>query len=50
VKGKRMAGRMGSDVITSKGLTIVGVNTDANEIYIRGAVAGKRGTLVEILG
>lgn len=49
-KGKRMAGRMGSDTITSKGLTIVGVNADANEIYIRGAVAGKRGTLVEILG
>ncbi len=49
-KGKRMAGRMGGDVITSKGLTIVGVNTDANEVYVRGAVAGRRGTLVEILG
>jgi large subunit ribosomal protein L3 len=49
-KGKRMAGRMGGDVITSKGLTVVGINADANEIYIRGAVAGRRGTLVEILG
>ncbi len=49
-KGKRMAGRMGGDVITSKGLTIVGVNADANEVYIRGAVAGRKGTLVEILG
>lgn len=49
-KGKRMAGRMGGDVITSKGLTIVGVNTEANEVYVRGAVSGRRGTLVEILG
>lgn len=49
-KGKRMAGRMGGDVITSKGLTIVGVNADANEVYVRGAVAGRRGTLVELLG
>ncbi len=49
-KGKRMAGRMGGDVITSKGLTIVGVNADANEVYVRGAISGRRGTLVEILG
>ncbi len=49
-KGKRMAGRMGGDVITSKGLTLVGINAEANEVYVRGAVAGRRGTLVEILG
>ncbi|TSC70281.1 MAG: large subunit ribosomal protein L3 [Parcubacteria group bacterium Gr01-1014_46] len=48
-KGKRMAGRMGGDKITSKGLTIVGVNTEANEVYVRGAVSGRRGTLVEVL-
>lgn len=47
-KGKRMAGRMGGDIITSKGLTIVGVNTDANEVYVRGAVSGRRGTLIEL--
>ncbi|HRH26585.1 MAG TPA: 50S ribosomal protein L3 [Parcubacteria group bacterium] len=49
-KGKRMAGRMGGDVITSKGLTIVSVNADTNEVFVRGAVAGRKGTLVEILG
>lgn len=49
-KGKRMAGRMGGDVITSKGLTLVSVNPETNEVFIRGAVAGRRGTLVEILG
>jgi large subunit ribosomal protein L3 len=45
-----MAGRMGGDVITSKGLTIVSVNADTNEVFVRGAVAGRKGTLVEILG
>lgn len=49
-KGKRMAGRMGGDVITSKGLTLVSVNPETNEVFVRGAVAGRRGTLVEILG
>lgn len=49
-KGKRMAGRMGGDVITSKGLTLVSVNPEANEICVRGAIAGRRGTLVEIIG
>ncbi|MFZ2523029.1 MAG: 50S ribosomal protein L3 [Minisyncoccia bacterium] len=49
-KGKRMAGRMGSDMITSKGLTVVAVDEKAGEIFIRGAIAGKRGTLVEIAG
>ncbi len=48
VKGKRMAGRMGGDRITSKGLTVVSVLPETGEIFIRGAVAGRRGTLVEI--
>lgn len=47
-KGKRMAGRMGGDKITSKGLTIVGFNPEKNEVYVRGTVSGRRGTLVEI--
>ena len=48
VKGKRMAGRMGGDRITSKGLTVVSVKPETGEIFIRGAVAGRRGTLVEV--
>ena len=48
-KGKRMAGRMGGDRITSKGLTLVSINPETNEVYVRGAVSGKRGTLVEIV-
>lgn len=49
-KGKRMAGRMGGDRITSKGQTIVSVNSETGEIFVRGAIAGRRGSLVEIIG
>ncbi len=49
-KNKRMAGRMGGDRITSGGLTIVGVSAETGEIFIRGAVPGRRGTIVEIIG
>jgi large subunit ribosomal protein L3 len=50
VKGMRMAGRMGGDRVTMKNVTIVSVNLETAEIYVRGAVAGRRGTLVEIQG
>ena len=49
-KGKRMAGRMGSDRITNKGLTIALIKPETNEIFVRGAIAGRKGTLVEING
>jgi len=49
-KGKRMAGRMGGDLITSKGLTVVNVKPETGEIFVRGSVPGRRGTLVEING
>lgn len=49
-KGKRMAGRMGGDRITTKNLTVVSVSAETGEIFIRGAVPGRRGTLVEING
>ncbi len=49
-KGKRMAGRMGGDNITLKGLTLVDLDTKTGAVYIRGAVPGRRGTLVEING
>ncbi len=47
-KGKRMAGRMGGVRITVKGLTVVSLNPKSGEMFIRGAVPGRRGTLVEI--
>ena len=49
-KGMRMAGRMGSDRITQKNLKVVFVDQENNLILIKGAITGKRGTLVEIVG
>ena len=46
VKGMRMAGRMGGDRLTVSNLKVVRVEGD--EIFIEGAVPGRRGTLVEI--
>jgi large subunit ribosomal protein L3 len=48
VKGMRMAGRMGSDRVTVKNLMVVKVIPETNEIMIRGAIPGRRGTIVEI--
>lgn len=50
IKGMRMAGRMGSDRITVKNLKIVQVNKDENLLLIKGAIPGRKGTLVEIRG
>lgn len=48
-KGMRMAGRMGGDRITQKNLKVVAVDKDNNIMLVKGAVAGKRGSLVEIV-
>lgn len=48
--GMRMAGRMGSDRITVKNLKIVHVDPEENILYVAGAIPGRRGTLVEIVG
>jgi len=50
VKGIRMAGRMGGDRITVKNLTVIKVDSERNQMYIEGAVPGRRGTLIEIRG
>jgi len=48
--GMRMAGRMGGDRISVRNLQIIKVDAENNMIAVRGAVPGKRGTLVEIKG
>ena len=45
-KGKRMAGRMGGDRVTVKGLTVVEVKEDG--IVVEGLVPGYKGSLLEI--
>jgi len=49
-KGMRMAGRMGSDRITVKNLKVLAVDAANNLLLIKGAVPGRRGTMVEIIG
>jgi len=48
-KGMRMAGRMGSDRIFQKNLQVVFVDKENSLIFIKGAIAGRKGTLVEIV-
>lgn len=48
-KGMRMAGRMGGDRITQKNLKVVFVDKENNLMFIKGAIPGKRGSLIEIV-
>ncbi len=48
-KGMRMAGRMGNDRVTVKGLRLVRIDAEAREFYISGAIPGRRGTKIEIV-
>ena len=49
-KGMRMAGRTGGRRITVKNLTVVGVDKEKNQLIVRGAIPGRRGTLIEVKG
>jgi len=48
-RGMRMAGRMGGDRITQKNLKVISVDKENNIMLVKGAIAGKRGSLVEIV-
>jgi len=47
-KGKRMAGRMGSEQVTVKNLHIISISPESNEIEVSGQIPGTVGTLVTI--
>jgi large subunit ribosomal protein L3 len=49
-KNMRMAGRMGADTITVRNLKVVKINPETSEIFIEGAIPGRRGSLVEVSG
>jgi large subunit ribosomal protein L3 len=49
-KGMRMAGRMGTDRVTVTNLRILAVDAKEGKIIVSGAVPGRRGTLLEIVG
>jgi len=47
-KGKRMAGHMGSDRVTSQNIRVVLVDGERNLLGLRGSVPGGKGTIVII--
>ncbi len=46
--GKRMAGRYGGKQITTRGLTILKIDSDRNLLVVKGSVPGKPGSLLNI--
>lgn len=49
-KGKKMAGRTGSQTVTQKNQSVEVVDTENNVLAIHGAVPGKRGSIVTLRG
>jgi large subunit ribosomal protein L3 len=47
-KGKRMAGRMGSDTVTVKGLCVVAIDEPNHMLIVKGLVPGPKNTLVVV--
>lgn len=45
-RGKRMAGRMGTDTVTVKGLEVIAVDEEKNILTIKGLVPGFKGALL----
>lgn len=50
IKGKKMPGRLGFERVTVKNLKVVKVDPENNLLAVKGAVPGRRGTLLEISG
>ena len=50
MKGRRMAGRMGGENFTVRGLRVVLVDEEKQLIAVRGAVPGNNGGIVGIQG
>jgi len=48
IKGRRMPGRTGSERITVRNLEVIKVDKKNKMIAVKGAVPGRRGTLLEI--
>ncbi|MDD5696653.1 MAG: 50S ribosomal protein L3 [Candidatus Pacebacteria bacterium] len=50
IKGRRMPGRMGSERTTVRNLEVVKIDKKNKMIAVKGALPGRRGTLLEIRG
>jgi large subunit ribosomal protein L3 len=47
-RGKKMAGRMGAERVTTLGLKVLAVDTAMNCLLVVGAVPGPRGSLIKV--
>lgn len=47
-KGKKMAGRMGTDRVTVQNLKVLKIDRGRNLLYLKGAVPGQKGNWIEI--
>jgi len=50
IKGKRMPGRAGGQRVTVKNLKVIEADAENNLLVVKGAVPGRKGTLLEIIG
>lgn len=50
IKGRKMPGRMGYERVTIRNLKIVKIDPENNLLAVKGAVPGRKGTLLEIRG
>ncbi len=48
-KGVKMAGRMGNDQVTVANLEIIDLDPENNLLFIKGAIPGKRNSLIKII-
>ena len=48
IKGRKMPGRMGFERITVKNLKVIKVDKKNNLLAVKGAVPGRKGTLLEV--
>lgn len=49
VRGLKMAGRMGGERVTVPHLTVLKIDAEKGELYISGALPGRKGTVIEIV-
>ena len=48
-KGKRMAGRFGTDKVTVKNLTVVKIDTENNFLFLKGSVPGPKNGIIYVM-
>lgn len=48
LKGKRMAGHMGDDIVTVKGLKVFGIDSEKNLLIVKGLIPGAKNGVVRV--